>query len=269
MTAVVLGIETSCDETGIGIVRGRDLLANEIASSVDEHARFGGVVPEVASRAHVEAMLPTLDRACASAGVRPGDLDAIAVTSGPGLAGTLMVGVAAAKALSLALGIPLYGVNHLAAHIAVDILEHGPLPEPVLALLVSAMGLKVPTYNMVPVPPFAVPQVISISFWGGVWGIVFMALRNRLGTGSMFWIWSIVGGAIALSLVAWFVAAPLKGLPVAGGWVPARMMVDLNMQARNGSYSEFVLSPKGVHFVSFNNVPHLDDPARRQAITFA
>lgn len=134
---LVLGIETSCDETGVGIVRGEELLVDAIASSVDEHARFGGVVPEVASRAHVEAMLPTLERACTTAGVRLRDLDAIAVTCGPGLAGTLMVGVAAAKALALALGKPLYGVNHLAAHVAVDIVEHGPLPEPVLALLVS------------------------------------------------------------------------------------------------------------------------------------
>ncbi len=134
---LVLGIETSCDETGVGIVRGETLLVDAIASSVDEHARFGGVVPEVASRAHLEAMVPTLERASEQAGVRLQDLDAIAVTSGPGLAGALMVGVASAKALAVALGLPLYGVNHLASHVAVDIVEHGPLPEPVLALLVS------------------------------------------------------------------------------------------------------------------------------------
>jgi N6-L-threonylcarbamoyladenine synthase len=134
---LVLGIETSCDETGVGIVRGRTLLADTVASSVDEHARFGGVVPEVASRAHLEAMVPTIERACRDAGVRLADLDAVAVTSGPGLAGALMVGVAAAKSLSVALGVPLYGVNHLASHVAVDIVEHGPLPEPTLALLVS------------------------------------------------------------------------------------------------------------------------------------
>jgi len=134
---LVLGIETSCDETGVGIVRGHTLLADAIASSVDEHARFGGVVPEVASRAHLEAMVPTLERACETAGVALHDVDAIAVTSGPGLAGALLVGVAAAKALALGLGKPLYGVNHLAAHVAVDQLEHGELPEPCLALLVS------------------------------------------------------------------------------------------------------------------------------------
>ncbi|SES47401.1 O-sialoglycoprotein endopeptidase [Pedococcus cremeus] len=134
---LVLGIETSCDETGVGIVRGEELLVDAIASSVDEHARFGGVVPEVASRAHLEAMVPTLERACTQAGVRLADLDAISVTSGPGLAGALMVGVAAAKSLAVALGVPLYGVNHLASHVAVDIVEHGPLPEPTLALLVS------------------------------------------------------------------------------------------------------------------------------------
>jgi N6-L-threonylcarbamoyladenine synthase len=134
---LVLGVETSCDETGVGIVRGRTLLADAVASSVDEHARFGGVVPEVASRAHLEAMVPTIERACDTAGVRLDDVDAIAVTSGPGLAGALLVGVAAAKALALGLGKPLYGVNHLAAHVAVDQLEHGPLPEPCVALLVS------------------------------------------------------------------------------------------------------------------------------------
>ncbi|GAA2164081.1 tRNA (adenosine(37)-N6)-threonylcarbamoyltransferase complex transferase subunit TsaD [Pedococcus bigeumensis] len=134
---LVLGLETSCDETGVGIVRGETLLVDAIASSVDEHARFGGVVPEVASRAHLEAMVPTIERATREAGVKLSDLDAIAVTSGPGLAGALMVGVAAAKSLAVALGVPLYGVNHLASHVAVDIVEHGPLPEPTLAMLVS------------------------------------------------------------------------------------------------------------------------------------
>ncbi|MEO5877281.1 MAG: tRNA (adenosine(37)-N6)-threonylcarbamoyltransferase complex transferase subunit TsaD [Streptosporangiaceae bacterium] len=134
---LVLGIETSCDETGVGIVRGHTLLADTVASSVAEHARFGGVVPEVASRAHLEAMTPTIERALAHAEVSLHDLDAIAVTAGPGLAGALMVGVAAAKAYALALGKPLYGVNHLAAHVAVDQLEHGPLPKPCVSLLVS------------------------------------------------------------------------------------------------------------------------------------
>ena len=122
---LVLGIETSCDETGVGIVRGHTLLADAVASSVEEHARFGGVVPEVASRAHLEAMVPTIERACETAGIRLHDVDAIAVTSGPGLAGALLVGVAAAKALAIGLGKPIYGVNHLAAHVAVDQLEHG------------------------------------------------------------------------------------------------------------------------------------------------
>ncbi len=134
---LVLGIETSCDETGAGLVRGNELLADAVASSVDEHARYGGVVPEVASRAHLEAMVPAVDRALATAGVTLADVDAIAVTAGPGLAGALLVGVAAAKAYALSLNKPLYGVNHLAAHVAVDQLEHGPLPAPVVALLVS------------------------------------------------------------------------------------------------------------------------------------
>ncbi len=134
---LVLGIETSCDETGVGVVRGTTLLADAVASSVDEHARFGGVVPEVASRAHLDAMVPTIERALATADVLGRDLDAVAVTAGPGLAGALLVGVAAAKAYALALDKPIYGVNHLAAHVAVDQLEHGPLPSPCIALLVS------------------------------------------------------------------------------------------------------------------------------------
>ncbi|GLH97956.1 tRNA N6-adenosine threonylcarbamoyltransferase [Phytohabitans aurantiacus] len=134
---LVLGIETSCDETGVGVVRGHTLLADALASSVDEHARFGGVVPEVASRAHLEAIVPTMQRALDDAGVTLADIDAIAVTAGPGLAGALLVGVAAAKGYALAAEKPIYGVNHLAAHVAVDTLEHGPLPEPAIALLVS------------------------------------------------------------------------------------------------------------------------------------
>ncbi len=136
-SGLVLGIESSCDETGAGLVRGHELLADAVASSVAEHARFGGVVPEVASRAHLEAMVPAVDRALAMAGVTLRQVDAIAVTAGPGLAGALLVGVCAAKAYALALGKPLYGVNHLAAHVAVDQLEHGPLPAPAVALLVS------------------------------------------------------------------------------------------------------------------------------------
>ena len=112
---LVLGIDSSCDETGIGIVRGSKLLTNTISSSMEEHVRFGGVIPEIASRAHLEAMLPALERALAEAGVSLGDIDAIAVTAGPGLAGALMVGVAAAKALAVATGKPLYGINHLGA----------------------------------------------------------------------------------------------------------------------------------------------------------
>jgi len=134
---LILGLETSCDETGVGIVRGHELLANEVASSVDQHVRFGGVVPEVASRAHLQAITPALERAFAKADVDPAQLDGIAVTVGPGLVGALVVGLSAAKALAVALDKPLYGLNHLVAHVAVDMLEHGPLPQPSAALLVS------------------------------------------------------------------------------------------------------------------------------------
>ncbi|GGF36951.1 tRNA N6-adenosine threonylcarbamoyltransferase [Microbacterium sorbitolivorans] len=136
---LVLGIETSCDETGIGIVRGRTLLSNTIASSMDEHARYGGVVPEVAARAHLDALQPTIEQAVAEAGIRLRDLDAVAVTSGPGLSGALMVGVGAAKALAVSLEKPLYAVNHLVGHIAADIVtpDSEPLEYPTIALLVS------------------------------------------------------------------------------------------------------------------------------------
>ncbi|MGO1839371.1 MAG: tRNA (adenosine(37)-N6)-threonylcarbamoyltransferase complex transferase subunit TsaD, partial [Candidatus Microbacterium stercoravium] len=136
---LVLGIETSCDETGIGIVRGRTLLSNTISSSMDEHARFGGVVPEVAARAHLDALQPAIERAVAEAGIALADLDAVAVTSGPGLSGALMVGIGAAKALAISLGTPLYAVNHLVGHIAADLVapDTEALEYPTIALLVS------------------------------------------------------------------------------------------------------------------------------------
>jgi N6-L-threonylcarbamoyladenine synthase len=136
---LVLGIETSCDETGVGIVRGNTLLANVVASSMDEHARYGGVVPEVAARAHLEALPSVLSEALETAGVAWSDLDAIAVTTGPGLAGALMVGVGAAKALSVSLGIPLYALNHLVGHVGVEVLreDSDAIVTPTIALLVS------------------------------------------------------------------------------------------------------------------------------------
>ena len=137
MDPLVLGLESTCDETGVALVRGRSLLAGVVASSMDEHSRFGGIVPEVASRAHLEAVLPTVDAALAEAGCQLSDVDAIAVAAGPGLVGSLTVGVAAAKAMALGLGVPLYGVNHVIGHVAVDELVHGAFPERFMALVVS------------------------------------------------------------------------------------------------------------------------------------
>lgn len=135
--SIVLGIETSCDETAVGIVSGRKLLANVISSSVAEHARFGGVVPEIASRAHLEAMPGVISKALAEAGLTIKDIDAFAVTAGPGLIGALIVGTSSALGLALALDKPLYGVNHLSAHIAVDSLNSDHKLDPAIALLVS------------------------------------------------------------------------------------------------------------------------------------
>ncbi|MBO0608637.1 tRNA (adenosine(37)-N6)-threonylcarbamoyltransferase complex transferase subunit TsaD [Myceligenerans salitolerans] len=134
---LVLGIESSCDETGVALVRGNDLLFDAVASSMEEHARFGGIIPEVASRAHLEAMIPTIERALAEADVDLTEVDAIAVTAGPGLVGPLTVGTSAAKALSIGLGKPLYGVNHVIGHACVDQLVDGAFPDRVMALVVS------------------------------------------------------------------------------------------------------------------------------------
>lgn len=134
---LILGIETSCDETAVGIVSGRKLLANIIYSSIPEHQNFGGIVPEVAARAHLEKMDQTISEALKSAKVELSDIDAIAVTAGPGLISSLMIGVAAGEGLALALDKPIYGVNHLAAHIAVDTLDNDRPIRPTIALVVS------------------------------------------------------------------------------------------------------------------------------------
>ena len=135
---LVLGIETSCDETGVAVVEnGKALRSNVIADQQLLHSRFGGVVPEVASRAHVDLLHPAVEQACAEAGVTFDDLDAVAVTIGPGLVGALLVGVAAAKAYALALDLPLIGVNHLVAHVYANVLEHGGLPSPAVVFVVS------------------------------------------------------------------------------------------------------------------------------------
>ncbi len=134
----VLGIETSCDETAVAVVdEGRTVLANLIASQSDLHARFGGVVPEIASRAHVEALNPLMDDAMTEAGCRFADIDGVAVTIGPGLVGALLVGIAAAKAVALATAADLIGVNHLEGHVYANFIEHGPPDPPYVCLVVS------------------------------------------------------------------------------------------------------------------------------------
>ncbi|MBO3724443.1 tRNA (adenosine(37)-N6)-threonylcarbamoyltransferase complex transferase subunit TsaD [Actinomyces bowdenii] len=134
---LILGIESTCDETGVALVRGRELLGDVVATSMDEYARFGGIIPEIASRAHLQAFVPTLDAALDRAGVALAEVDAVAVSAGPGLIGSLTVGISAAKALAVSLGKPLYGVNHVIGHLAVDELVDGPLPERFIGLIVS------------------------------------------------------------------------------------------------------------------------------------
>ncbi|MDR3152066.1 MAG: tRNA (adenosine(37)-N6)-threonylcarbamoyltransferase complex transferase subunit TsaD [Bifidobacteriaceae bacterium] len=134
---IVLGIESTCDETGVGILQNGKILANEIASSADEHARFGGVIPEIASRAHLEALRPTLDRALNTANIDLNEIDVIAVSAGPGLAGCLATGVSFAKGLAFSLGCPLFGVNHVAAHIFVNSLVFDNFVDEFIGLVVS------------------------------------------------------------------------------------------------------------------------------------
>lgn len=135
--ALVLGIESTCDETGVALVSGGQLLADRTATSMDEYARYGGIIPEIASRAHLESFLPTLEAALDEAEVQLSDVDAVAVAAGPGLVGSLTVGICAGKALATSLGVPVYGVNHVLGHLAVDELVHGPLPDKFIGLVVS------------------------------------------------------------------------------------------------------------------------------------
>jgi N6-L-threonylcarbamoyladenine synthase len=134
---IVLGIESTCDETAAAVVQGRTLISNVVASSMEEHARYGGVIPEIASRAHAEAFVPVVSKALADANMDLSDIDAIAVSSGPGLSGCLAVGVSGAKALAWAANKPIYGINHVIGHIAVTQLQFGSFPKDTLALIVS------------------------------------------------------------------------------------------------------------------------------------
>ncbi|WP_127588473.1 tRNA (adenosine(37)-N6)-threonylcarbamoyltransferase complex transferase subunit TsaD [Paenibacillus koleovorans] len=134
---LILAVETSCDETSVAIVEnGRHVLANMVSSQIDTHKRYGGVVPEIASRQHVESITLMLEEAVSAAGIRLSELSAVAVTQGPGLVGSLLVGVVAAKALASALGVPLIGVHHIAGHIYANAIVH-ELQYPLMSLVVS------------------------------------------------------------------------------------------------------------------------------------
>ena len=137
MNPTILAFETSCDETAVAVVRGREMLSNVLASQVGLHARFGGVVPEVAARAHVEAIRALTHRALTDAGVHPGDLDAVAATEGPGLVGALLVGHSFAKATAWARQLPFVGVDHMEGHLFAPVFEHPDYEPPAIVLLVS------------------------------------------------------------------------------------------------------------------------------------
>ena len=147
----ILGIESSCDETAAAVVKnGREVLSNIISSQIVIHRKFGGVVPEIASRKHIENILPVIDEALRQANVKLEEIDAVAVTYGPGLVGALLVGVSAAKALAWANDKPLIGVNHLEGHVFANFLNDKDLEPPFMALVVSGGHtalLKVTDYN--------------------------------------------------------------------------------------------------------------------------
>jgi len=138
MSDLIMGIETSCDETAAAIVEdGKKILSNIVASQISIHQKYGGVVPEIASRKHMEDIIPVIDKALDESGKKITDLSAIAVTYGPGLIGSLLVGLSVAKAMAYAKNIPLIGVNHLEAHIYANFLEHNDIKPPFICLIVS------------------------------------------------------------------------------------------------------------------------------------
>lgn len=135
---VVLGIETSCDETAAAVIRdGTSLLSNVVFSQMDIHGKYGGIVPEIASRKHIEAIFPVIRQALDDARILPQEIEGVAVTRGPGLIGSLLVGLSAAKAFAFARGVPFVGVNHLEAHVASIFLSHKKPAFPFVALIVS------------------------------------------------------------------------------------------------------------------------------------
>lgn len=174
---LVLGVETSCDETAVGVVRGTALLSNVLSSQVDAHARFGGVVPEVAARAHVEAIRSLSHRALATAGVHQMDLDAVAATRGPGLAGALLVGFSYAKALAWALDKPFLGVDHMEGHLFAPALEHASYRPPAVVLLVSGGHSQ-----LVHMPDWGVYEVLGATIDDAA-GEAFDKLARFLGLG--------------------------------------------------------------------------------------
>lgn len=141
---IIMGIESSCDETSVAIVKnGRQVLSNVIDTQISIHEKFGGVVPEIASRNHVEAISNVMKQALAEAKIDINDVDAIACTYGPGLVGALLVGVSYAKALSYSLNIPLIGVNHIEGHIAANYITHQELEPPFLCMLMSGGNTQI------------------------------------------------------------------------------------------------------------------------------
>ena len=134
---IILSIESSCDETSVAVCQGREVLSNIVATQIEEHKKYGGVVPEIASRRHTEAISQVCDEALKTAGITYGDIEAVAVTFAPGLIGALLVGVNFAKGLALSLGVPLIPVHHLRSHIAANYIAHPDLKPPFLCLLVS------------------------------------------------------------------------------------------------------------------------------------
>lgn len=135
---ITLGVESSCDDTSVAVVaNGTKILSNQISSQLDEHARFGGVVPELAARCHLESLVPLYRRALEEAGITLDQVDLVAVTYGPGLVGSLLVGLSFAKGLALSRGLPLVGVNHIEGHIYANLLAHPEIKPPLLCLTVS------------------------------------------------------------------------------------------------------------------------------------